>query len=399
MVRTALTQADIAQYLSLLSPDNSHLSLTSHLLSQPESQLLSLLLLLISPSLSKALTLAPLLHTDDVPLFQLLADRLLFNSQLLRDEISEGTMPIPYPPITLNTAMGESSPEVANIMREISQHLPLVKDTYMRFLLQNKRTETQTPGKIKSLNLGNRGETLLPVDWMFQPFICVQNSREAGPPLALSDAAVTWCLAYTLLQPPSPSPSLWVQLATLFLLPDTPYLLPRVHSLLYSHLSRLVDVDLTHPVPGLTSTLDFYKELVESFLSESYGSPLFALLLLLGSLPHQPAALRQYLWLEKPEALAAITLSPHSLPHPLSVDSFFPCPTSSLPLVAAHFRALQGAGLSAEKNSLLWQIAVNSVNSLLTYQEQLPSEVDNFKTYVRKEISDTKELRDIFEVS
>ena len=67
-------------------------------------------------------------------------------------------------------------------------------------------------------------------------------------------------------------------------------------TLLHHHLGCLLSsqraLDLAEKVPGVTSNTDLYQQLVDQFISESYGDRVFSLFLLVHCTMDQPLAFR-----------------------------------------------------------------------------------------------------------
>ena len=83
---------------------------------------------------------------------------------------------------------------------------------------------------------------------------------------------------------------------TACLCPGTVFLVPEISSLLHHNLGRLLSsqraLDLGEQVPGVTSNTDLYQQLVEQFISESYGDRVFSLFLVIPCTMNQPLAFR-----------------------------------------------------------------------------------------------------------
>ena len=104
-------------------------------------------------------------------------------------------------------------------------------------------------------------------------------------------------LAWLSLLPANLSPTATLlRLMTVLLSPGTMFLIPEISSLLHHNLSHLLSsqraLDLAEQVPGVTSNTDLYQQLVEQFISESYGDRVFSLFLVVPCIMNQPLAFR-----------------------------------------------------------------------------------------------------------
>ena len=272
----------VSTFLSLVS--SAPLSLTSHWASRHSSLLLHSLLVLYSAAghLTPALTLASafsvstLIQPRDAGLVDSLYSQFLFNSALL------SKLPPPASVTPLVTPSGQP-PTAASVITERLSHMSSVQSLYIRLL---------RPQAI------SQSSNLLPVDWPYFPLISLYNSGQSrGQPLPLSTEELTGVLAWISVLPAKFSPTArLVRLSTALLCPGTVFLVPEISSLLHHQLVSILaspdTLDLAEKVPGVTSNTDLFQQLVDQFISESYGDRVFSLFLLVHCTMDQPLAFR-----------------------------------------------------------------------------------------------------------
>ena len=146
--------------------------------------------------------------------------------------------------------------------------------------------------------------TVLSQDWPYYPLLSLYNSNINPSDPTPSKSPVTsdlvlHSLSWLSLLPPtsitSSTTSTWTRLATVFLCPGSLFLSPEISCVLHLNLVKTLSrgkLDLAQSVPGVTSNPDFYSQLVDQFISESYGDHLFSLFIMLPLGMNQPPAFR-----------------------------------------------------------------------------------------------------------
>ena len=261
--------------------------LSTHLLSRVSSLLLHSLLSvyarsdLLPPSLSltAALRLSTLLQWRDSRLLSGLFTHFLFNSSVLSQ------LPPPAVIPALDTPSGKPPP-ADGIIRSSLSSLSSLQTTFTRLLVPAQPPPAAQSGPV------------LPADWPFFPLLSLYNSSQSpgqSPPVSPEELQAV--LAWLSLLPPNLSPTATLlRLMTACLCPGTVFLVPEISSLLHHNLGRLLSsqraLDLGEQVPGVTSNTDLYQQLVEQFISESYGDRVFSLFLVIPCTMNQPLAFR-----------------------------------------------------------------------------------------------------------
>ena len=279
------TAEPVRQFLARLAGSSPRLG--CHLLSRTSSLLLHSLLSvyarsgLLPPglSLSAALRLSTLVQWRDLQLLRSLFTDFLFNSSVLTK--------LPPPSVIPPLATPSGKPPPADrIIRTSLTSLSSLETTYSRLLLPARPPAATQPGPI------------LPSDWPYFPLISLYNSSQSPgqrPPVCPEELEAV--LAWVSLLPANLSPTATLlRLMTALLCPGTVFLLPQVSSLLHHNLGCLLSsqraLDLAEEVPGVTSNTDLYQQLLEQFISESYGDRVFSLFLVVPCTMTQPLAFR-----------------------------------------------------------------------------------------------------------
>ena len=386
----------LVAYLTALSSSPS-LSLTCHPLSRGETHLVHHLLRLYSPAIpaiahSSALTLASLVQTGDSNLLQDLFDNYIFSPSLLStSSLSTKFSSLALAPSALLPASGQPGPSPSQVLEESLANLPSLRAAYASLLSFPRPT---APEEIQSLSVPP--DTLLPSDWAFLPLLSLYHSSSPSK-APLSPQQVQWALAWLALLPPSPPTPTFLRLSTLFLSPGSLFLLPPLHSLLHLHLCSILargGPDLALTLPGVSSNLDLYQDILEQFTAESYGDQLFSLLVIIAVSMSQPAPFRRLLWGERPEALALITLAPcHT--QPWTLDKWLQPPERDPVTLMGQFKAVVEGVVRKERQPLLHSIATHHINHVLI-REDVDEDLQEFKQFLSDQFQKHPPLRNLF---
>ena len=277
----------VTQFLAKIS--SSSPSLPSHSLSRISSLLLHSLISLYASSgllppglsLTAALRVSTLVQWRDVRLLSSLFTEFLVNPSVLTKLPPASVIP------PLATPSGQPPP-ADQIIRTRLDSLASIQSTYSRLLIPHSAPAAAAaqPGPV------------LPADWPYFPLICLYNSSQTpGQTPPVSSEELEAVLAWLSLLPDNLSPTAsLLRLMTVLLCPGTIFLLPEISSLLHHNLGHLLSsqraVDLGEQVPGVTSNTDLYQQLVDQFISESYGDRVFSLFLVVPCTMNQPLAFR-----------------------------------------------------------------------------------------------------------
>ena len=389
----------LTTYLTALSSSSS-LSLTSHPLSRGETHLVHHLLRLYSPAIpavahASALTLASLVQTGDSHLLQDLFDNYIFSPSLLStSSLSTKFSSLTLAPAGLLPASGQPAPPPSQVLEESLANLPSLRTAYASLLSFPKPT---APEEIQSLSVPP--DTLLPSDWAFLPLLSLYHS--SSPTTApLSPQQVQWALAWLALLPPSPPTPTFLRLSTLFLSPGSLFLLPPLHSLLHLHLCSILargGPDLALTLPGVSSNLDLYQDIVEQFTAESYGDQLFSLLVIVAVSMSQPPPFRRLLWGERPEALALITLAPcHT--QPWTLDKWLQPAERDPVTLMGQFKAVVEGVVGKERQPLLHAIATHHINQVLI-GEDIDEDLLEFKQFLADQFQKHPSIQNLFKLA
>ena len=386
-------------YLQTLSSCPS-LSLTCHPLSRCETHLLHHLLRLYSPAIpavahTSALTLASLVQTGDSNLLHDLFDNYIFSTSLLStSSLSTKFSSLALTPSVLLPASGQPAPPPSQVLEESLANLPSLQAAYASLLSSPRPT---APAQIRSLSVPS--DTLLPSDWPFLPLLSLYNSSSPSE-APLSPQQVQWALAWLALLPPSPPTPTFLRLSTLFLCPGSLFLLPPLHSLLHLHLSSLLARGGPHlalTLPGVSSNLDLFQDLVEHFIAESYGDQLFSLVIVIAVAMLQPSSFRRLLWGERPEALALITLSPcHT--QPWDLDKWLEPPEKDTVTLMGQFKSVVEGIVRKERQPLLHSIATHHINQVLI-RKDVDGDLLEFKQFLSDQFQKHPPLQNLFTMS
>merc|ERR1711971_1220407 len=321
--------------------------------------------------------------TGDSNLLQDLFDNYIFSPSLLSTwALSAKFSSLALAPSALLPASGQPAPPPSQVLAESLANLPSLRAAYASLLSFPKPT---APEEIQSLSVPP--DTLLPSDWAFLPLLSLYHSSSPSK-APLSPQQVQWALAWLALLPPSPPTPTFLRLSTLFLSPGSLFLLPPLHSLLHLHLCSILargGPDLALTLPGVSSNLDLYQDIVEQFTAESYGDQLFPLLVIIAASMLQPAPFRRLLWGERPEALALITLAAcHTQP-----------PERDPITLMGQFKAVVEGVVRRERQPLLHSIATHHINQVLI-REDGDENLLEFKQFLTDQFQKHPPLRNLF---
>eukprot|EP00092_Neocalanus_flemingeri_P019733 GFUD01021373.1.p1 GENE.GFUD01021373.1~~GFUD01021373.1.p1 ORF type:complete len:784 (+),score=245.93 GFUD01021373.1:238-2352(+) len=381
-------------------------SLPSHWFSRPSSILLHSLLQLYSPNLPSlshptALTLASLVHTQDSPILINLFNNFLFNPAFL----SSDSLSTRLSSLSLTTSLpnmsGQPSPSPLSVVQASLTHLPSIMSTYKQLLLPTGSSLHPTPTQRKSTTCRHSGETLLPTDWPYFPLLSLYNSTQStktSPP-PVSPDQIQWSISWLTLLPPSLPTPRYLRLCTVFLSPGSLFLSPNIHSLLHSHLTSLLSQgsgpDLSLSLPGISSNLDLYQQLVDQFTTESYGDLLFSFYVVIPLAMSQPFAFRKTFWTEMTDTLSLIRLSPEQIA-PWTVSRFLDPPEKEVSVLMAYFKSVVEGVVTRTRNGLLYSIAAGHIRELLSHREDMEGELARFKKFVEGELRKNPQLEILF---
>lgn len=386
---------------------NSSPSLSSHWFSRPSSLLLHSLLELYSPNIPSlshptALTLASLVHTQDSPILLNLFNNYLFNPAILSPDCLSSRLSSLSLSTPLPNSSGQPPPAPLSVVQASLTHLPSIMSTYRQLLLPAASPVSPTPSQRKSTTCRHSGETLLPSDWPYFPLLSLYNSTQTpatktSPPLVSSDQ-IQWSLSWLTLLPPSLPTPRYLRLCTVLLSPGSLFLYPNIHSLLHLHLTSLLShgsgPDLSQSLPGISSNLDLYQQMLDQFSAESYGDLLFSMYLVIPLSMSQPIAFRRILWTEKTEILPLIWLTPEQI-SPWSVSRFLDPPETDISVLMAYFKSVAEGVVTKARNGLLYAIAAGHIKMLLSSMEDMDGELSRFKKFVEGEFNKNPQLADL----
>ena len=162
--------------------------------------------------------------------------------------------------------------------------------------------------QLQTLTERNSGDCLLPQDWIFLPILQIHNEQQSDESDARIDAnRIRCCLRWirmNLMSGLDIEPEiLYSRLALVFLIAEDLFLDKDIKIHLREIMSRinLKRLKLRSKLPGIESTTDFYRELVQHHASVSYGDELFGSFLLIPTV--KSSALRTIFWLDNAENL------------------------------------------------------------------------------------------------
>jgi len=395
------TTPQVNAFLSKLA--NCSPSLSSHWFSRPSSLLLHSLLELYSPNLPSlshptALTLAGLVHTQDSPILLNLFNNYLFNPSLL----SPDCLSTRLSSLSLNTVLpnlsGQTPPNPLSVIQASLTHLPSIMATYRQLLLPAASLVSPTPAQRKRSTCPHSGETCLPSDWHYFPLLSLFNSTQTNTPHPISSDQIQWSLSWLALLPPSLPTPRYLRLCTVLLSPGSLFLYPKIHSLLHLHLTSLLShgpgPELSQSLPGISSNLDLYQQMMDQFSAESYGDLLFSMYLVIPLSMSQPLSFRRTLWTEKSEILPLIRLTPEQI-SPWSLSRFIDPPETDIGVLMAYFKSVAEGVVTKSRNALLYGIAAGHIKQLLSNMQDLEGELSRFKKFVEGEFNKNPTLLDL----
>ena len=150
------------------------------------------------------------------------------------------------------------------------------------------------------------------------------------------------------------------------------------------------------PILGVSSNPDFYSQLTDQFVSESYGDLLFSLFLALPLAMKQPTSFRKMFWTEKSECVKLIRLRPEHVA-PLQLSHWTSPPEADVGVLMAMFRAVMSEEISASSSHFLFQVAVAHLRALVTQEtERKEPELEKLKEFITSEVGKKSSLKELF---
>ena len=150
-------------------------------------------------------------------------------------------------------------------------------------------------------------------------------------------------------------------------------------------------------LPGVSSNLDLYQDLVEQFTAESYGDQLFSLLVMIPVSMSQPPSFRRLLWGERPEALALISLAPcHT--QPWSLDKWLQPAERDPVTLMGQFKAVVEGVVRKERQPLLHAIATHHINQVLI-REDVDEDLLEFKQFLTDQLQKHPPIQNLFKLA
>ena len=146
---------------------------------------------------------------------------------------------------------------------------------------------------------------------------------------------------------------------------------------------------------GVSSNPDFYSQLTDQFVSESYGDLLFSLYLALPLAMKQPTSFRKMFWTEKSECFKLIRMRPEHV-KPLQMSHWTSPPETDEGVLMAQFRAIISEELSASSSPFLFEVALAHLRSFMNNEtESEDLRLKNLKLLLTSEVKKST-LKDIF---
>ena len=143
---------------------------------------------------------------------------------------------------------------------------------------------------------------------------------------------------------------------------------------------------------GVSSNPDFYSQLTDQFVSESYGDLLFSLFLALPLAMKQPLSFRKMLWTEKTECVKLIRLRPEHVA-PLQMSDWTSPPETDVGVLTAQFRAIMSEEISASSSPFLFQVAISHLRALVNMEtESKNHELQKLKQFIKSEFDKKSSL-------
>ena len=147
-------------------------------------------------------------------------------------------------------------------------------------------------------------------------------------------------------------------------------------------------------LPGVSSNLDLYQDLVEQFTAESYGDQLFSLLVMIPVSMSQPPSFRRLLWGERPEALTLITLDANHT-QPWAIEKWLEPPEKDPVTLMGQFKAVVEGVVKKERQPLLHQVATHHISKLLA-TDDVDEELLDFKHFLKQQLQKHPSLQNLF---
>ncbi|XP_067895713.1 RNA polymerase II-associated protein 1 isoform X2 [Heterodontus francisci] len=303
----------------------------------------------------------------------------------------------------VTTVKVHSNPTRGTLLGAAFKQLPTIRARYLSHfahlqsaILRSQAFYTGQNHLVQSVLLPEMTGPLLPADWAFLPLINLydQVNREEmkGKTVDLLPAnlveMVTSSLQWALLLETwrsevlqgLPLAAKLARLACVFLTGSNLFLEPGTHDNLTALLSiycqpkKMDSLNLSIPLPGLTSIHDLYISLLEQFESVSFGDQLFGCFLLLPLQRRFDTQLRQAVFGEHVSVLRTLGVPLKQLPIPL--ENYTHPAESSLDLLRQYFKTLVTGTLRLSWCPVLYAVAVAHINSFIFSQEAVDEVFD-----------------------
>jgi hypothetical protein len=250
-------------------------------------------------------------------------------------------------------------------------------------LEQSRLLWRRSPFSTSSLVLNNHGETLLPSDWQYLPLLSIMsdNCDEAADDIELDTvkSCLTWVKIMNKCTGITSAVFCYSRLATVFLAASDLFLDQDIKLLIKDCLKQVLKsrkslVFKASKLPGIDSFEDFYKELVQQFQAVSYGDSLFALMIMLPLVKGNDFKLSAIFWMDNMECLRSITLKNEYLIAPLKVEDFIGH-SDNKDLVRAQVKALLAKIVTPERNPLIFDIIIKTIQAACAHDTTLKKEI------------------------
>ncbi|XP_048394300.1 RNA polymerase II-associated protein 1 isoform X1 [Stegostoma tigrinum] len=293
---------------------------------------------------------------------------------------------------TRGTLLGAAFKQLPTIRAHYLDHFTHVQPAVSR----SKTFYTGQNHLVQSVLLPDMTGTLLPADWAFLPLINLydQVNREEMKGKTVESLAanlvdmVTSCLQWALLLEAwrgellqgLPLAAKLARLVCVFLTGSNLFLEPGIHDymtallLIYCQCKKMDFLDLSAPLPGLTSFQDLYVRLLEQFESVSFGDQLFGCFLLLPLQRRFSTQLRQAVFVEHVSVLRTLGVQLKQLPIPL--ENYTHPAETCLDLLRQYFKTLVTGTLRLSWCPVLYVVAVAHVNNFIFSQEAVDEVFD-----------------------
>ncbi|KAK7084363.1 hypothetical protein SK128_015476 [Halocaridina rubra] len=160
----------------------------------------------------------------------------------------------------------------------------------------------------------------------------------------------------------------WLQqLSLVFLVANDTFLDANVSSYLQGCVVELLrnkgyaNLQTTNHLEGFNSCLAWFKELLEQFISVSYGDSTFALFLLIPLQQYWPSEFRLQIWGDMLDALPYIMLSEEQVTQFIPIEQFCEPAEEDERLIIKYRSSLGSQMISERKNSFLYKLASHHI--------------------------------------